>query len=206
MKPLAVEVRMKLAALAAVSALSGLALVACSKDSAAPPAASSSASAATTTNAPASAALPKPSASAPAPAAMVEIDLSSADPAWKGWVVQGPKEAKVLADGVHGARVAANGMDAFDLAFGQGKPLYKDIKSGIEAAKKSGNVKITITTDTADKLEWTVEAGSTKAYNFVWAIKASGKDMSCQTNTAMGVTSEAMLAQLKTACGTLQKK
>jgi hypothetical protein len=202
MKTPSVSQRMKLVAAITVSALS---LVACSKDSAAPPAPSASSTAASTPSTPASAALPKPAASAPA-AAMVEIDLSSADPAWKGWVAQGPAGAKVLADGVHGARIAANGMDAFDVAFGQGKPLYKDIKSGLEAAKKSGNVKITITTDSADKLEWTVEAGSSKAYNFVWAIKASGKDMTCQTNSGMGVSSDAMLATLKTACGTLQKK
>jgi hypothetical protein len=179
-------------------------LVACSKDSTAPAAASSAASAPIAPAA-SGASLPTPAAPAAA-AAMVEIDLSTADPAWKGWVVQGPKDAKVLADGVHGARVAANGMDAFDLAFGQGKALVKDIKGGNAAAVKSGNVKITYTTDTADKLEWTTEVGTTKAYNFVWGVKASGKDVTCSTNAAMGVSSEALLAQLKTACGTLQKK
>jgi hypothetical protein len=136
----------------------------------------------------------------------VEIDLGTADPAWKDWVVTGPKDAKVLADGVHGARVAANGMDAFDVAFGQGKPLLEDRKGGLQAGAKAGNLKVTFTTDTADKLEWTTEVGSSKTFNFVMAYKASGKDVFCQTNSGMGVSSEALLAQLETACGTLHKK
>src|SRR5262249_29167193 len=55
--------------------------------------------------------------SAPEPTAadMIEIDLSSADPAFKGWSAKGPKDAKVLADGLHGARIAANGLQAFDI-------------------------------------------------------------------------------------------
>jgi hypothetical protein len=181
-------------------------LAACSKDSA--PAAAGSA--ASVPSAPASIAPAAPPA-APAPAAtaaMVEIDLGSADPAWKDWVVTGPKDAKVLADGVHGARVAANGMDAFDVAFGQGKPSLKDTKAGLQAGAKAGSMKLTFTTDTADKLEWTTEVGATatKTFNFVIGYKASGKDVFCQTNSGMGVSSEAMLAQLKTACGTLHKK
>jgi len=200
------------------AALLMLPLVACGSDNATPAssASASAAPAAKTSSSPAASAAPKPSAapsaapaaSASAPAAeMVEIDLSSADPAWKGWVANGPKDAKVLADGVHGARIAANGMDAFDVAFGQGKAMLKTVKSGVEAGVKGsgGSLKVTYTTDTADKLEWTTEVGSTKTYNFVWSIKASGKDMSCSTNTMMGA-SEAMVAQLKTACGTLKKK
>jgi hypothetical protein len=173
---------------------------------AASPSGKSSAASSTKSAAPmTSAASATPSANAPA-AAMVEVDLSTADPAWKGWVMMGPKEAKVLADGVHGARVAANGMDAFDVAFGTGKPMLKTTKSGVEAGAKASSAKVTFTTDTADKLEWTTEVGSTKSYNFIWAIKASGKDMTCNTNAGMGVSSESMLAEIKAACGTLQKK
>ena len=178
--------------------------VACSKDSAGPAPTSSATTAAATGSA---ASLPGTHA-APAAAlaaAMVEIDLSTADPAWKGWTVQGPKDAKVLADGVHGARVAANGMDAFDLAFTQGKSPMKDVKSGVEAGAKGGNLKVTYGVDTADKLEWVTDVAGSKTHNFVWNYKASGKDVSCRTNAAMGTT-EAMAAELKTACGTLQKK
>lgn len=195
------RIALVLAAIVPLTVLAG-----CSKDSAAPTASSApSAAAKPSSTAPASAAA-VPTAAAPA-AAMVEIDLSTADPAWKGWVVQGPKEAKVLADGVKGARVAANGMDAFDLAFAQGKTVMKEVKSGVEAGVKGsgGSLKVTYTVDTADKLEWTTEVAGTKSYNFVWALKASGTDVSCRTNAAMGA-SEALVAQLKTACGTLKKK
>lgn len=154
------------------------------------------------------ASLPGSPAAPAAPTAganVTEIDLATADPAWKGWTVQGPKDAKVLADGVHGARVAANGMDAFDLAFTQGKSPMKDVKSGVEAGAKGGNLKVTYGVDTADKLEWVTEVAGTKVHNFVWNYKVAGKDVSCRTNAAMGTT-DAMAAQMKTACGTLQKK
>jgi hypothetical protein len=137
---------------------------------------------------------------------MVEIDLSTADPARKGWVANGPKDAKVLADGVHGARIAAKGMDAFDVAFGPAKTSLKDVKGGLQAGSKASGSKITYTVDAPDKLEWTTEVGSSKSMNFVWNYKASGKDVSCLTNSGMGVSSDAMITQLKAACGTLHKK
>ncbi len=187
-----------------------LPLLACSKPDASATSAAGSASAAAIgaakppTSAVASAPPAAPSA-APA-AAMVEMDLSSADPVWKGWVASGPAGAKVMADGVKGARIAANGMDAFDVAFGSASASLKDVKSGNAAAVKSGNLKITYLVDTADKLEWVTEVGTSKAWNFVSNYTASGKKVSCQTNTAMGASSEAMFNQLKAACATLRKK
>lgn len=166
----------------------------------------SAASAPATTTAPATAA--KPADPAPGAGELVEIDLSPGDPVWKGWVAMGPKDAKVLADGIHGTRIAANGMNAFDVAFSPAKTSLKDVKSGAEAAMKGSGGKLTVTflVDTADKLEWKSDGYGTTTYNFAWNYKVGGKDVSCLTNAAMGTSSEAQFNQLKAACGTLKKK
>lgn len=149
-------------------------------------------------------------ASAPAGAApeeQGEFDLASADPAWKGWVAMGPKSAKVLADGVHGARIAANGMDAFDLTFAPAKTRLSDRKKGIQDGQKfaGASTKTTFLVDSSDKLEWVMEGSTFKAWNFVWNMKASGKDVTCASGP-QGASSEARLAELKKACETLRKK
>jgi hypothetical protein len=184
-----------------------LAVAGCSKPDASSGGAASAAPSGSAASAPATTAA-KPADPAAAVGEMVEIDLSSADPVWKGWVAKGPKDAKVLADGVHGARIAANGMNAFDVAFAPAKTSLKDVKSGAEAAMKGsgGKLTVTFTVDTADKLEWKSDGYGTTTYNFVWNYKASGKDVSCLTNAAMGANSEAQLKQFKDACGTLTKK
>ncbi len=146
---------------------------------------------------------------APEPAAgdLVDLDLSTADPAWKGWVARGPKDAKVLADGVHGARIAATGMNAFDISFGPSKTRLADTRKGAEAGQKAmGSAsKTTFLLDTADKLEWTTEVGASKSWRFSWNVKASGKDVTCSTGM-MGAATETMVALLKASCASLRKK
>ena len=96
---------------------------------------------------------------------LVDLDLGAADPAWKGWVAKGPKDAKIMADGLHGARIAANGMNAYDIAFASGKTKMADKKKGIETGRKimGPDVKITYTTDTADSLEWATEVSGSRS-------------------------------------------
>ncbi len=138
---------------------------------------------------------------------LVDLDLGAADPAWKGWAAKGPKDAKIMADGVHGARIAANGLNAYDIAFAQGKAKLADKKKGIETGRKimGPDVKITYTADTADNLEWATEVSGTKVWHFARNVKASGKDVTCSAGT-MGVMTETMLAVLKAGCDSLHKK
>ena len=139
---------------------------------------------------------------------LTEIDLSSGDPIWTGWVAKGAKDAKVLADGIRGVRLAANGMNAFDIAFSPTKTSLKDSKKGVEFAAKSseGKLKVTFLVDTPEKLEWKSDGYGTTSWNLVWNYKASGKAVSCSSNAAMGASSEAQLAQLKESCLSLRKK
>jgi hypothetical protein len=143
----------------------------------------------------------------PTAADLVETDLSTADPAWKGWVAKGPKDAKVMADGLHGARIAANGLNAFDVSFAPRKTKLADVKKGVETGQKimGGTAKTTYTTDTADKLEYTTEISGSKIWRFTWNVKASGKDVTCSTGT-MGASTETLLAVLKASCESLRKK
>jgi hypothetical protein len=149
----------------------------------------------------------KPSGPELTVADLVDTDLSSADPAWKGWAAKGPKEAKVMPDGVHGARIAATRVDAFDINFAQRKTKLADVKKGVETGNKimGGTVKTTYTTDTADKLEYTSEISGSKIWRFTWNMKVSGKDVTCATGT-MGASSETLLAVLKASCESLHKK
>jgi hypothetical protein len=138
---------------------------------------------------------------------LVEHDLSTADPAWKGWIAKGPKDAKVMADGVHGARIAANGINAFDITFGHKKTKLADTKKGIEAGAKimGGSAKTSFVTDTKEKLEWVTEVGTSKSWHFSWNVKVSGKDVTC-SSMPMGASTESLLAVLKASCESLHKK
>ena len=135
----------------------------------------------------------------------VELDLSTADPAWKGWTAKGPKDAKVMADGVKGARIAANGMDAFDITFSSTKEKLVDMKKGAETGAKAGGGKVDFTTDSADKLVWSIENGGSKRYFFAKNMKVGGKDVGCATG-AMGVAKEDDLKAYEDSCASLAKK
>ncbi len=143
----------------------------------------------------------------PTAADLIDFDLSTADPAWKGWTAKGPKDAKVMADGLHGARIAANGMNAFDISFAPRKTKLADTKKGIEAGQKmvGATMKTAYLTDTADKLEWTTEVAGAKIWHFSYNMKASGKDVTC-TAGMMGAATETMFALLKSSCDSLHKK
>ena len=145
---------------------------------------------------------------------MVDYDLSSADPGWKGWVAKGPKDALVEAalgkvDGVHGARIVAMQRDGFDISFTLRKTNLAEFKKGLQtAAKRLEDHKITIVTDTADKLVWTKELlMKGVSVNKVWILKmnmkVAGKDVTCQSG---GADTESLSALFETACLSLHKQ
>jgi hypothetical protein len=138
---------------------------------------------------------------------LVDVDLSSADPAWKGWAAKGPKDATVMADGVHGARIAAKRVDAFDISFAPRKTKMADTKKGVQTGAKimGDGVKITFVTDSADKLAWTTEVSGSKVWRLSMNMKVSGKDVTCTSGT-MGAGTESLNALFETACLSLHKK
>ncbi|RLB64378.1 MAG: hypothetical protein DRI90_04725 [Deltaproteobacteria bacterium] len=149
---------------------------------------------------------------------MVEHDLSSAHEVWKGWVASGPKGAKVLADGVKGARIAAKGPNildrkkggdkGFDLAFEPGKNDLKTLKTNLEkgAANPEAKLKLTFVKEEAGMLEWTAEVADTKTYSFVMHMQVDGKDYTCKNNYMVGAGNEAEHQRHLDACKTLKKK
>ena len=149
---------------------------------------------------------------------MVEHDLSSAHEVWKGWVAQGPKDAKVLADGVKGARIAGKGPNmldrkpggdqGFDMAFAPGKQDLKELKTNLEkgAANPDSKMKLTFLKEEEGMLEWTAEVGKSKTFNFVLHMQVDGKDYTCKNNYMMGSGNEAEHKRVLDACKTLKKK
>lgn len=147
---------------------------------------------------------PPPAKQAP----LVEFDLSTADAEWQGWIAKAPGQAKVMADGVKGARVAGGGRDGFDLAWA---PRHKDLaklKQNLmtKAANSEGNVKINIVAETEDHLEWMSEAYGSKTWDFATNFAVGDKQVSCGTNFMMGLTSEEALEQHKNTCKTLARR
>lgn len=154
------------------------------------------------------------------PVELVEIDLSTADPKWAGWIAKGPADAKVLADGVNGARMAAKGpglMDrkpggdnGFDVAFAWGKQDLKELKANIQkgADNPIGDTKMTVTftKDEAGLLEWTSEVGKSKSWNFVMHMNVEKTDISCKNNYMIGAGNEDEHKRQMEACKTLAKK
>jgi hypothetical protein len=152
---------------------------------------------------------PKPPPPPPAPVIeMVEHDLSSADPEWAGWVAKGPKEAKVMQDGVKGARIAAGRAAGFDLAFAPKKQDLATIKKNLEigAEKSEGKLKLTFTTDTADALEWTADGYGAVKFNFIRNMTVGDREIACKNNYMIGIDGEESLARHKEACDSLAKK
>ncbi len=144
---------------------------------------------------------------AEAPPEMIDFDLGSADPEWEGWKAQGPKGAKVLKDGVKGARIAANGRHGFDLQFAPKKKdltQYKaSIEKGVEASE--GKSKVTWIVDKPEHLEWTREGYGSTSYNFMMHMNVDGRDVTCQNNVMMGIEGKDRLQMHKDACKTLKK-
>lgn len=149
-----------------------------------------------------------------------EFDLESADPKWKGWVASGPADAKVMQDGVAGARLAANGPSmldrkeggdsGFDVAFAWGKDDLKELKKNLEKGAENSpadfKMKLNWTKEDADLVEWTTEVGKSKSYNFVKHIKVDGKDITCKNNYMVGSGNEAEHKRVMDACASLKKK
>ncbi|MCH9682740.1 MAG: hypothetical protein K0V04_14995 [Deltaproteobacteria bacterium] len=145
----------------------------------------------------------------PKPLVMVDHDLSSADPTWEGWVAQGPEGAKVMKDGIKGARIAANGRAGFDLAFAPKKKDLAVLKSSLEkgAENSKGEVKLTFLKEEEGLLEWASDGYGSKTWGFTMHMTVEGiGDVTCQNNIMMGLTSEKALADHKAACATLKKK
>lgn len=176
------------------------------------------------TTAAATAAPPATATAAPKPAAkavdMIDIDLSTADAKWKGWTAKGPADAKVLADGVQGARIAAKGPsildhtkggdNGFDMAFAWGKDDFKSLRKNLQkgADNPIGNtkMKLTFTKDEPDLLEWTTEVGDTKTYNFEMHMKVEKADVTCKNNYMIGSGNADEHKRVMDACKTLAKK
>ena len=165
----------------------------------------------------------KPAAAKPKakPAKMVEHDLSSAHEVWKGWVAQGPEGAKVLANGIKGARIAgggkglvftkAGGDRGFDVNWQPGKMDLKNVKENLEKAKKfAPDLKLEhkFLKDEADALVWTSTTGKTgtTVYNFIVHMQIDGADYTCKNNAAKGAGNEAEHKRMMAACNTLKKK
>jgi hypothetical protein len=175
------------------------------------------------TSAPA-AAVTATAAATPSPAkaavALADFDLSTADAKWKGWTAKGPADAKVMADGVQGARIAAKGPsildqkkggdNGFDVAFAWGKDDLKALKKNLQkgADNPVGNVKmkLTFTRDEADMLEWTTEVGDSKTYSFEMHMKIGKADVTCKNNYMVGSGNPEEHQRVMDACKTLNKK
>jgi hypothetical protein len=159
----------------------------------------------------------KPKASVPPPAEakveMVEVDLSSAGAAWKGYSIKAPKESQVMED-MSNIRVAGKGCPItetcpqFDLILSQKKPNFKETKSLQDQGATAMKDKIEWTSETADTLEWTRESSmgdsTIKTLNFERIVKVGGKELGCWPLNAPSKESD--IAAMKEACTTLSKK
>jgi hypothetical protein len=198
-----------------------VALGAC--ESGSTPGASGSASAAGTTAATSKSTGATSTAKATATAAataveMVDQDLSAGDASWAGWTAKGPKDAKVMADGVKGARIAAKGPglldqkpggdQGFDIAFAWGKPDLKNMKTNLEkgASAPDYKMKLEFTKDEAEFLQFKSTVGEMTTHGFSMAMKVDGKDITCQNNIMVGAGNEAELQREIDACKSLAHK
>jgi hypothetical protein len=161
---------------------------------------------------------------ADAPVEMVDHDLEAGDPKWKGWTAKGPKDAKVLADGVNGARIAGKAAKSmiqrgpgddtgYDIHFAWGKDDLKATKKAITAEKipvEGVKVVTTITKEEPGLLEWTDEittkTETSKTYNFVMHLIVEKSDVSCGNNFMIGAGNEAQHKAHMEGCKSLAKK
>lgn len=180
------------------AALILIAVAACGSSESAPPTPEP------TGAAPPAAAAPEP---APEPAIeMADYDLSSADARWQGWIATAPAGARVMQDGVNGARIAAGGRDGFDLAF---KPAHRDLaqlRRNLETGAQASNGEVTLafTEATDDRLVWTSTGYGSTTYGFTINYSVGDREVSCSNNIMMGLRDEAALAQHQAACQTLR--
>jgi hypothetical protein len=155
---------------------------------------------------------------------MVDHDLEAGDPKWKGWTAKGPKDAKVLADGVNGARIAGKAAKSmiqrgpgddtgYDIHFAWGKDDLKATKKAITAEKipvEGVKVVTTITKEEPGLLEWTDEittkTETSKTYNFVMHLNVEKTDVSCGNNFMIGAGNEAQHKAHMEGCKSLAKK
>ncbi|MBA3393043.1 MAG: hypothetical protein H0T89_10385 [Deltaproteobacteria bacterium] len=154
---------------------------------------------------------PAPAASPSVPAvdaAMVELDLSPADPVWAGWVAEGPASVKVMKDGVKGARIAGGKRDEyFDVNWVQKKKDLAELKANLKRGDEaSQGMKLTFVKDEPGVLEWTSEASGKTTHSFVMHMTVDNVTITCGNNYMVGIASEAMLEQHKRACQSLKKK
>jgi len=161
---------------------------------------------------------------ADAPAEMVDHDLEAGDPKWKGWTAKGPKDAKVLADGVNGARIAGKASKSmlerkagddtgYDIHFAWGKEDLKATKKAVTAEKipvEGIKIVTTVTKDEPGLLEWvdevTTKEGTSKQYSFVIHVNVEKTDVSCGNNFMIGAGNEAQHKVHMEGCKTLAKK
>lgn len=113
-----------------------------------------------------------------------------------------------MADGVKGARIAANGMDAFDLAFAPKTTDLAELEANVQkgADASNGEMKLTFSSDTPELLEWEADGYGSKRYNFVMNMKAGDREVTCKNNYMVGIASKEDLEAHKAACATLTKK
>lgn len=141
----------------------------------------------------------------PAEVQTIDYDLSSADPRWQGWTATAPAGARVMEDGVHGARLAADGLFGFDLSFAPQRQDLSELRRNVEAGAQMANGELTLSflESTPDSLVWTVTGYGSTTYKFAMNLTAGDREVSC-SNLMMGLQSEAELEQHRAACRTLR--
>jgi hypothetical protein len=140
---------------------------------------------------------------------LADLDLSTRGPAWKGWTIKAPKDAKVMED-MSDLRVAGKGCSIvedcpyFDLILSEKKPDLKAFKASQAKAAADLKDKIEWGEETAESLEWTRETLGVKTRNFRRIVKVGTKEIGCWPFG--GVTKESDFSALKEACKSVSKK
>lgn len=145
-----------------------------------------------------------PVAEAPKPAAadaLVDYDLSSQGAAWAGWTVKGPAGAKVEAD-----EGTFPGATAIKWGNGMGAVGFRQAKLDVAFLKKEVFTvgRTTVTKDTPDAIEATMEFAGTPLKCFYLNQKVGATDVSCWT--AGCIESDADVATARAICASLAKK
>jgi hypothetical protein len=140
---------------------------------------------------------------------LIERDLSSRGPEWKGIAVDGPKEAKVM-DDMGDCRLAADGHGAYDLVLSQkkDKSTVAGYKKWLEETAKIVKGKVTFDKETDSSLEYTMETpkfDNEKEFftskKWFMAVKVGTKTVGCMPHDSADKETYDML---KKACGTVR--
>ena len=151
----------------------------------------------------------KPKSDAKDETELVELDLSSRGPEWKGWTMKAPAGAKVM-DDMSNLRVSGKGCPitdscpSFDLILSQKKPDLAAMKALQTRGAAGGGEKLTFQADTASLLEWTREGSQLKTMNFLEVVTVSGKAIGCGPLSSVVRASD--LTAMKRACGSIERK